>query len=466
MLGPLLIVPLVLFLVLGWVPALADRPSHPGEDRRRTLLGWFRGGAAIAAALSFIPSQGLLAGVLTIPWLLVACTVGAIGLGRIASRRRFDPMIATDVALVFLIVGASWLTISRVGANPLGFSDTIVLLTAVHFHYAGLTLPVVAGIVASHSARRAVHLIPLAVVIGVPFTALGIMVGGDVEWLAATFMALSGLATAYLLVRYAFKVAAGWARSISAVAGVALACGMGLALGWSWSVKLGWRFLDVDMMARTHGSLNAFGFGLLAVSALVKHACEAGRQRPFRAALHLGSMSSARLAQLREDAEHETPVRNDVLFREPTPHGYRRTQWSAELPNGFDDACTQLRQWSSHRAAGVTVEPSNAALVPGQTVSLSIPILFVSMTATCRIVAAVNEPNRFGFTYATLPHHPEEGEESFLIERRPDGSSSYTITAVSRPAMFCTRLVPPLSRWLQSRIANKYLHGVSQWQSS
>jgi hypothetical protein len=45
--------------------------------------------------------------------------------------------LCLHAALVYWPVGCLWLVISRAGVNPLGFSDDIVLLTAVHFHYAG-----------------------------------------------------------------------------------------------------------------------------------------------------------------------------------------------------------------------------------------------------------------------------------------------------------------------------------------
>ena len=62
------------------------------------------------------------------------------------------------------------------------FSDAIVQLTAVHFHYAGFALPIVAGYAASYLGRS--PLVPALVIIGVPATAVGITVGGWLEWLA------------------------------------------------------------------------------------------------------------------------------------------------------------------------------------------------------------------------------------------------------------------------------------------
>jgi uncharacterized protein (UPF0548 family) len=473
MLSPFVLVPAALFVLLGWQPIFSSATLRSGATlpTGATLRSGaaFRAGAALLAALSFVPDEGLLASILTIPWLAVCVVVAVIGANRLLSRRSINPLFATDIGLVYLVVGASWLTFSRAGANPMGFSDTIVALTAVHFHFAGLALPIVAGTVANSVANSVAGavatsrswLIAAAVVAGVPFTAAGIIAGGDLEWIAASFMAVSGLATAWLLFRYSRLDATGWARGVSSLAALGLATGMALALGWSWSVKFGWRYFDVEMMARTHGSVNAFGFCLLSFAALVKGACEVQRSSDARV-FHAGMASESKLQQLRLAAEQEVPTsRAGLLLEVPTPEGYRRDIWTADLPHGFEAGRAALQAWASQRAAAIAIEPRDAPLVVGTTVALAIPLLWASLSATCRIVATVDEPNVFGFTYATLPHHPEDGEESFIVERRPDGSASYTVTAVWRPAMLCTRLFPPLTRWVQRRATIQYVEGVA-----
>ena len=67
---------------------------------------------------------------------------------------------------------------------------------------------------------------------------------------------------------------------------------------------------------------------------------------------------------------------------------------------------------------------------------MAIPAGPLSVTSTTRIVEVIDEPDRFGFTYATLPHHPEDGEESFIISRNAEGDATYTVTAVWRTGTF------------------------------
>ena len=54
------------------------------------------------------------------------------------------------------------------------------------------------------------------------------------------------------------------------------------------------------------------------------------------------------------------------------------------------------------------------------------------MLAACRIETVIDEPTVFGFTYATLPDHPECGFESFTVTLSADGVT-FDIEAISKP---------------------------------
>src|SRR5256885_1534113 len=81
-------------------------------------------------------------------------------------RRRNRRPVGRVLGLYWL-VGAGWLALARFGLRPLGFSPEIVLATAVHFHFAGVLLPVL--VLRSTGPR----LVP-PVLLGVPLVALGI----------------------------------------------------------------------------------------------------------------------------------------------------------------------------------------------------------------------------------------------------------------------------------------------------
>ena len=80
----------------------------------------------------------------------------------------------------------------------------------------------------------------------------------------------------------------------------------------------------------------------------------------------------------------------------------------------------------------------------------------------CRVVYVINEPDRVGFAYGTLPGHPECGEELFLLERDDAGRVTFTVSAFSKPATLLARAGGRLTRWAQDQMTNRYLRAAVQ----
>jgi uncharacterized protein (UPF0548 family) len=78
------------------------------------------------------------------------------------------------------------------------------------------------------------------------------------------------------------------------------------------------------------------------------------------------------------------------------------------------------------------------------------------LTVPVRVVRVVDEPDRRGFVYGTLPGHPETGEEAFLVERDADGTW-IKVRAFSRPARWYSRLGGPVTSWMQRRYTERYV---------
>jgi uncharacterized protein (UPF0548 family) len=72
----------------------------------------------------------------------------------------------------------------------------------------------------------------------------------------------------------------------------------------------------------------------------------------------------------------------------------------------------------------------------------------------------VEEPNRRGFAYGTLPGHPESGEEAFFVERTPQDQVWLDIRAFSRPARLYSRLGGPMTRKVQGLITDRYIDAL------
>lgn len=245
LLAPLVIVPRLLTLLPDrrWVARLAGWPS---------ML------AALPLLAGFAMPAGPTAAVFVVPWLAVA-VVGALAavlhcLANLPSilRPRHLADLGIDVALGFWAVGAIFTVIDRLGLDT-GFSTTIVLLTATHFHFAGFGLLGLASLLAG---RRPWLRAPVAgLIVGIPLTALGfVLVSDAINAIGALVVGLSGIAVGVGLLT---AVAPGTTRSAARAAGVALLIGMPMGIAWSMVILVGSSFLDLDTMIRTHGALNA-----------------------------------------------------------------------------------------------------------------------------------------------------------------------------------------------------------------
>lgn len=239
--------------------------------------------AALLLVPAFVLEPGALAFVLALPWAVVLAIMAVDGVLRIR-RHGFSPLglLCRDVGLVYASVGGAWLLTERAGWQPLQFSPEIVLLTAVHFHFAGFILPVVAGLVLNRRPKSALTKGAAGLVLlGVPLVAVGItsqqMAGpGWIELLAAWVLVLGGWGVAglHLVLAVQERAVCKGARVLWVVAGLSLAAGMllaGLYASRGYFAPLPW--LDIPWMRALHGSLNAIGFALAALLGW----CRAGR---------------------------------------------------------------------------------------------------------------------------------------------------------------------------------------------
>jgi hypothetical protein len=245
LLAPLVIVPRLISLLprRRWIGALDGWP---------VLL------AALPLLVAFSLPAGPVAASFGVPWLAVALigTLAAITrrVSEFGSILQPDqlPALGTDVALGFWGVAAAFSIIDRLGIDT-GFSPAIVLLTATHFHFAGFGLLGLASLLAV--SRPWLRVSVLGLIIGIPITATGFLLGSDpINALGALVVGSSGVGVAIALLRPRTRRHAVWP---SKAAGVALLIGMPMGIAWSFAILTGQSFLDLDTMIRTHGVLNA-----------------------------------------------------------------------------------------------------------------------------------------------------------------------------------------------------------------
>ena len=147
------------------------------------------------------------------------------------------------------------------------------------------------------------------------------------------------------------------------------------------------------------------------------------------------------------------------------PTGYRVLRRRVTLPASvtFASARDALMGWQLQRRAGVRLTASSPSVGVGVVVDLRMGVGLLSVVAPCRVVFVVDEPERCGFAYGTLPGHPESGEESFMVERQPNASLALAITAFSRPATTLSKVAGPLGRRIQDVVTSRYLHALDQY---
>ena len=228
--------------------------------------------AALLTAASFFVAKGLRAALLASAWLILTGLVAVFGLTRLIARPVY-PLheLSIDAGLLYLPVAAMWLVIYRFGVQPFGYGETIILLTVVHFHFAGFAAPIIAGangrVLATRSYPRRVFGISIfAIVAAMPLVAAGI-----------TFTPLLGLiGTLLLSVGLVFLAALtiGWVRPavgptrkrvVLLIAALSSCAAMVLACLYAYSLVAKILILNIPTMAMTHGLLNAFGFATLSL---------------------------------------------------------------------------------------------------------------------------------------------------------------------------------------------------------
>jgi uncharacterized protein (UPF0548 family) len=109
------------------------------------------------------------------------------------------------------------------------------------------------------------------------------------------------------------------------------------------------------------------------------------------------------------------------------------------------------------RGAGLRVEATTEAAAVGSEVIVHLG----PVRAPCRVVYVVDEPDRRGFAYGTLPGHAESGEELFVVRYEPATDEVYAeVRAFSRHATWWSRLASPFTSLAQRVITKRYLTAI------
>jgi uncharacterized protein (UPF0548 family) len=143
------------------------------------------------------------------------------------------------------------------------------------------------------------------------------------------------------------------------------------------------------------------------------------------------------------------------------PAGYDHQAVSAQIGTGrerFEQAGDAVLHWGMQRGSGLKVQASSdTAVVSAIVVVRMLGIL----SAPCRVVYVVDEPDVRGFAYGTLPGHPESGEERFAVRYDPNTDAVFAeVTAFSVPGTWWSKAGGPFVKAAQRIIARRYLRAV------
>ena len=265
----LVIVPLGLSIVAGENSALYR------------LIVFAQPVAVVPTIVSFFFSMGPSSAALAGAWLIFTGLVALFGVSRLFSRGLFPiAELSIDAGLLYLPVGAAWLVIYRLGVQPFGYGETIILLTVVHFHFAGFAAPIVAG--ASGRAlsdteypRTLFAVSVFGIVAAMPLVAAGITFAPLLGLVGALLLTTGLVLLAIITIGWVCRVVEPSSRALLVIGAVSSCVAMVLACLYAYSLVSKTLILTISTMAMTHGLLNAFGFAACSLIAW-------SRNRPYK----------------------------------------------------------------------------------------------------------------------------------------------------------------------------------------
>ena len=141
---------------------------------------------------------------------------------------------------------------------------------------------------------------------------------------------------------------------------------------------------------------------------------------------------------------------------------YRRSEVSAVVGSGdavWQRAAGDVLRWRVKTASGFAVDPLRP-VSQGDRVAVTARVLGVTVIEPVEVVTVVQEHDRVGFAYRTMPGHPVSGEEAFIVHRQGD-EIRLTIRSLTRAApQQPWRALYPALRIAQKIVRRRYLRAL------
>jgi uncharacterized protein (UPF0548 family) len=158
---------------------------------------------------------------------------------------------------------------------------------------------------------------------------------------------------------------------------------------------------------------------------------------------------------------------DEVCVTDPSAPGWasgpHRFETTVPLGAGekFWAACREdILAWAVKTRSGFRVVGGPSQVVAGQDYELTFRGL-AFVREPVRVVTVVNESNRCGFAYGTLPGHPVSGEEAFVVHLDSAGTVYFTHRSMTLPASGWRALAFPVFIAAQRALRHRYLNALT-----
>lgn len=272
---------LLMFAYLVLVPLTLNLVTQRKNSFYRYAT-WIQLPSAVLAGVSFFIEQGTLAVLLAVPWFLTTILIALYGFSRLLQTWKRSTIfeVLIQLGLMYISIGGLWLILHRSGIQILHFSDVIVLLTSIHFHYAAFITPITMAFIGKMLLRKAPSIQPwfktiaIFVLFGPPFIAVGITLSDSLPVLefisviefVTPLIVFSILCLVYLVPTLNYSV-----QMLLSISFSSLLFSMSSAMIYGFAHVNETVILGIPLMVFFHGFVNTFGFslfGLLGVTAM------------------------------------------------------------------------------------------------------------------------------------------------------------------------------------------------------
>ncbi len=141
---------------------------------------------------------------------------------------------------------------------------------------------------------------------------------------------------------------------------------------------------------------------------------------------------------------------------------FRRSDVSARIGRGdavWERVTHDVLRWKVKTASGFTVD-APGPVSHGDRVNVTARVFGLAIVEPVEVVTVIEEQDRVGFSYRTLPGHPVDGEEAFMVHRDGD-EVSLTIRSLTRAApQGLWRVLYPALRIAQLEARRRYLRAL------